>query len=145
MIGDSDETTFPHKLFSIDRQASRLHKAFANNSPANIKLSKTQLPKIVQFGRLKGINPFELLRLLKEINDHVGTVLLKNTDYLNSYKVIPKLLLNKGLNILSKKKTFINYMFRNNTNKQWDKNIIKVIRPLENLGIFLKRTNKKNY
>ena len=34
-------------------------------------------------------------------------------------------------------------MFRNNTNKQWDKNIIKVIRPLENLGIFLKRTNKK--
>ena len=106
MIGDSDETTFPHKLFSIDRQASRLHKAFANNSPANIKLSETQLPKIVQFGRLKGINPFELLRLLKEINDHVGTVLLKNTDYLNSYKVIPKLLLNKGLNILSKKKNF---------------------------------------
>lgn len=69
-----------------------------------MKLSKTQLSKIVQYGRLKGINPFELLRLLKEINDHVGTVLLKNTHYLNSYKVIPKLLLNKGLNILSKKK-----------------------------------------
>ena len=119
MIGDSnDETTFPHKLFSIDRNASRLHKAFANNSPANMKLSKTQLSKIVQYGRLKGTNPFELLRLLKEINDHVGTVLLKNTHYLNSYKVIPKLLLNKGLNILSKKKKFFNYMFRNNTNKQ---------------------------
>ena len=57
MIGDSnDETTFPHKLFSIDRKASRLHKAFANNSPANIKLSKIQLPKIVQYGRLIGIN-----------------------------------------------------------------------------------------
>ena len=38
--------TFPRKLLLINTQVSRLHQAFANNSSANIKLSKTQLSKI---------------------------------------------------------------------------------------------------
>ena len=43
MTDDSnDETNFPHKLLLTDEQASRLRKAFANNSSANIKISKTQ-------------------------------------------------------------------------------------------------------
>ena len=43
MIGDSnDETNFPHKLLLTVWQVSRLHEAFANNSSANTKLSKTQ-------------------------------------------------------------------------------------------------------
>ena len=47
-IGDSnDETNFSHKsLLTTDRQVSGLRKTFANNSSANIKLSKTQLSKI---------------------------------------------------------------------------------------------------
>ena len=46
MIGDSnDETIFLHKLLSTRRQVSRLHKAFARNSSANIKLSKVQIFK----------------------------------------------------------------------------------------------------
>ena len=37
MIDDSnDETNFPYKLLLSDRKVSRLHKAFANNSSANI-------------------------------------------------------------------------------------------------------------
>ena len=44
----SDDTIFPHKLLLIDTQILRLRKAFANNSLANIKLSKTQLYKIGQ-------------------------------------------------------------------------------------------------
>ena len=44
VIGDSDDkTNFRHKLLLTDRQVLRLRKAFANNSSANIKLSKTQL------------------------------------------------------------------------------------------------------
>ena len=44
IVGDSvDENNFPHKLLLSNTQVSRLHKAFANNSSANIKLSKTQL------------------------------------------------------------------------------------------------------
>ena len=45
MIGNSnDETNFPHKLLSTDT----LCKAFPNGSSANIKLSKTQLSKMIQ-------------------------------------------------------------------------------------------------
>ena len=48
-IGNSNnETNFSHKLLLIDKQDSRLRKAFANNLSANIKLSKIQLFKIVQ-------------------------------------------------------------------------------------------------
>ena len=51
IIGDSnDETNFPNKLFLNDGQVSKVCKPFANNSSANIKLSKTQLSKILQSG-----------------------------------------------------------------------------------------------
>ena len=43
MIGNSDdETSFPHKLLLNNRQVPDLWKAFANNSSANIKLSKSK-------------------------------------------------------------------------------------------------------
>ena len=52
VVGDfNDENTFQHKLLLTNTQVSRLHKAFANNFSANIKLSKTQLTKIRQLGR----------------------------------------------------------------------------------------------
>ena len=51
MIGNSDdETNFPHKLLLANRQVANLRKAFANYSSADIKLSKTQLHKMVQSG-----------------------------------------------------------------------------------------------
>ena len=44
VVGDSnDETNFLQKLLLNNTQVSKLHKVFANNSSANIKLSKTQL------------------------------------------------------------------------------------------------------
>ena len=49
MIGDN-ETNFPHKLLLTNRQVSNLRKAFANHSSADIKLSKTQLSKMIQSG-----------------------------------------------------------------------------------------------
>ena len=53
MIGDN-ETNFPHKLLLTDRQVSNLRKAFANSSSTNIKLSKTQLSKMIQSGGFSG-------------------------------------------------------------------------------------------
>ena len=48
MIGNSDdETNFSHKLLLINGQVANLRKVFANNSPTDIKLSKTQLSKII--------------------------------------------------------------------------------------------------
>ena len=55
VVGDSnDENNFPHKLSLTDTQILKLHKIFANNSSANIKLSKTQLYKIGQLGGFLG-------------------------------------------------------------------------------------------
>ena len=55
VTGDSkDETNFPHKILLTGRQGSRLSKAFANNSSANIKLSKSKLSDIVQSGGFLG-------------------------------------------------------------------------------------------
>ena len=53
MIGD-DETNFPHKLLLTNRQVSNLRKAFANHLSADIKLSKTQLSKMIQSGGFLG-------------------------------------------------------------------------------------------
>ena len=55
VVGNSnEENNFPHKLLLTNTQVSKFHKAFANNSSANIKLSKTQLHNIGQSGRLLG-------------------------------------------------------------------------------------------
>ena len=59
MIGNSgEETNFPHKLLLTNRQVANLCQAFANNPSTDIKLSKTQLSKMIQsggfFGRLLG-------------------------------------------------------------------------------------------
>ena len=43
-----DETNFPHKLLLTNIQVSKIRKAFANGSSANIKFSKTQLSKMIQ-------------------------------------------------------------------------------------------------
>ena len=49
VAGDSnDDNNFPYKLLLNNTQVSKLRKAFANTSSANIKLSKTQLDKIGQ-------------------------------------------------------------------------------------------------
>ena len=49
VVGDSnDENNFSHKLLLSNTKISRIRTAFANNSSANIKLSKTQLHKIGQ-------------------------------------------------------------------------------------------------
>ena len=55
VVSDSnDENNFPHKLLLTNTQVLKLHKAFANGSSTNIKLSKTQLHKIGQSGGFLG-------------------------------------------------------------------------------------------
>ena len=55
MIGNSDnETDFPHKLLLTNRQVTNLRKALANYLSTDIKLSKTQLSKMIQSGGFLG-------------------------------------------------------------------------------------------
>ena len=49
MIGDN-ETNFLHKLLLTNRQVANLRKAFTNYLSTDIKLSKTQLSKMIQSG-----------------------------------------------------------------------------------------------
>ena len=53
MIGD-DETNFPHKLLLTNSQVANLRKCFANHLSTDIKLSKTQLSKMIQSGGFLG-------------------------------------------------------------------------------------------
>ena len=53
MIGDN-ETNFPHKLLLTNRQVSNLRKAFTDNSSTDIKLSKSQLSRMIQSGGFPG-------------------------------------------------------------------------------------------
>ena len=55
MIGNSEnETNFHDKLFLTNRQVKTLRKAFANHTTTYIKLSKTQLSKMIQLGGFLG-------------------------------------------------------------------------------------------
>ena len=53
MIGDN-ENNFPHKLLLTNRQVTNFRKAFTDNSSIDIKLSKTQLSKMIQSGGFLG-------------------------------------------------------------------------------------------
>ena len=51
MFGEND---LPHELWLTTRQKTKLRNAFNNNTSTNIKLSKTQIAKIVQSGGFLG-------------------------------------------------------------------------------------------
>ena len=69
MIGNSeDETNFPRKLLLTNRQVANLHKASANHTLTDIKLSKAQLTKMKKVGFFRFLAP-----LLKS-----GLLLLKS-------------------------------------------------------------------
>ena len=53
MVGD-DETNFPHKLLLANSQNANHWKAFDDNSSNDIKLSKTQISKMIQSGGFLG-------------------------------------------------------------------------------------------
>ena len=55
MIGNSDdETNFPDKLLLTKRPFANLRRAFAKHAATNIKLSKTQLSKMIKSGGFLG-------------------------------------------------------------------------------------------
>ena len=115
LIGNSnDKTNFPHKLLLTDTQVSKIRKAFANGSSANVKFSKIQLSKIQSrgiladtTGNMTGLDkfiefPFKLLISYEKE--------LSNTD---TKKINKNNFIYAGLNLIGNKmkKTW----FRNNS------------------------------
>ena len=63
MIANLDDgTNFPHKLLLTNRQVANLRNAFASHASTDIKLSKTQLSKMIQSGGFLGRLLAPLLR-----------------------------------------------------------------------------------
>ena len=70
MIGNSDDkTNFPHKLLLTNRQVANFHKALANHTSIDIKLSKAQLTKRQNSGFFRFLAPLlkSGLPLLKSV------------------------------------------------------------------------------
>ena len=135
MIGDN-ETNFPHKLLLTNRQVANLRKAFANHSSADIKLSKTQLSKMIQSGGFLGRLLGPLLKTGLPLITNVIKPLAKNILILLGLTAaasatsagIHKKILESGHN--------------NNTTLTVSNNeiegIIKIVKSLEDSGLLLK-------
>ena len=129
----NNETNFAHELLLTDRQISNLRKSFANNSSIDIKLWKTQIPKMIQskgfLSRLLGLLLKTALPLIKNITKPLAKSVL-----------IPLVLTatasagDGGIHqkILGSKNTVL--IISNNETQD----IIKIIKSLEDSGLLLK-------
>ena len=138
MVGD-DETNFPHKLLLTNRQFPNLYKTFADKSSTDIKLTKTQLSKMMQsvgfLGKLLG----PLL--------NTGYSLMKNL-----FKSLSKsVLIPLGLNAVASaaadagiQKKILGSGNNNNTILiilNDEKDIVEIVESLEDLGLLLEEVS----
>ena len=136
IVGNSnDNTNFPHELLLTNRQVANIGKAVAKNTSTDIKLSKTQLSKMIQSGGSLG-------RLLGPLLK-TGLPLIKNV-----IKPLPKsVLIPLGLTAAASAadagihKKILGSGHNNTTliisNDEMD-DILKIVKSLENSGVFLK-------
>ena len=136
MVSNSnDNSNFPHELLLTNRQIANIRKAFANHSSIDIKLSKTQLLKMIQSGGFLG----KLLGSLLKI----GFPLMKNvTKPLAKSVLIPL-----GLTATASAagagihKKILGSDHNNTTliisNDEMD-DILKIVKSLEGSGVLLK-------
>ena len=137
MVGNSnDNTNFPHELLLTNRQVENIRKAFANHLSTEIKLSKTQLSKMIQSGAFLG-------RLLGPLLK-TGLPLMKSV-----IKTLAKsVLISLGLTAAASAadagihKKILESVHNNNTtliisNDEMD-DILKIVKSLEDSGVLLK-------
>ena len=136
MIGNSgDNTNFPHELLLNNGQVANIRKAFANHLSTDIKLSKTQLSKMIQpggfLGRLLGPSLKTGLPLIKSVIKPLAKSVLVPLELTAAASAadagIHKKILRSG---------------HNNTtliisNDEMD-DILKIVKSLEDSGVLLK-------
>ena len=132
MIGDN-ETNFPHKLLLTNRQVANLCKAFANHLSTDIKLSKTQLSKMIQLGGFLG-------RLLSPLLK-TGLPLIKNVIKPLAKSVSIPLGLTAAASAadarIHKKTLGSGNMTTFITSNNETEDIIKIVKSLEDSGLLL--------
>ena len=134
MIGNSDDdTNFSHELLLTNRQVANLCKAFTNHTSANIKLSKTQLSKMIQSGGFLGRLLGPLLR--------TGLPLMKSIIKSLAKSVLVSLGLTAAADARIHKKILGSGRNNNITliisNDEMD-DILKIVKSLEDSGKLLK-------
>ena len=130
MVSNSnDNTNFPHELLLTNRQVANIRKAFANHSSIDIKLSATQLSKMIQSGGFLGNFLGKLAGPLMK----VAIPLAKN--------VLAPLGLSAAMSAIdgSIKKKMLGSGATNLiiSNDEMD-DILKIVKSLENSGVLLK-------
>ena len=137
MVGNSnDNTNFPHELLLANRQVENIRKAFANHLSTDIKLSKTQLSKMIQsggfLGRLLGPLLKTGLPLMKSVIKPLGKSVLIPLGLTAAASAadagIHKKILGSGHNNHTTLIISINEM----------DNILKIVKSLEDSGVLLK-------
>ena len=135
MVGNSnDNTNFPHELLLTNRQVANIRKAFANNTSIDIKLSKTQLSKMIQsggfLGNLLGKLAGPLMKVAMPLAKNVLAPLGLSAAMPAIDGSIKKQMLGSGATTLII------------SNDGMD-DILKIVRSLENSGVLVKRFNMK--
>ena len=137
MVGNSNNNiNFPHELLLTNRQVANIRKAFDNHSSTNIKLSKTQLSKMIQSGGFLG-------RLLGPLLK-TGLPLMKSVIKPLAKSVLIPLGLTAAASAVDagKHKKILGSGNSNNTtliisNNEMD-DILKKVKSLEDSGVLLK-------
>ena len=136
MVGNSsDNINFPHDLLLPNRQVANIRKAFAKNTSPDIKLSKTQLSKMIQSGGFLG-------RLLSPLLK-TGLPLIKSVIKPLAKSVLIPLGLTAAASAADAgiHKKILGSGHKNTTmiisNEEMD-DILKIVKSLENSGVLLK-------
>ena len=130
MVSNSnDNTNFPHELLLTNRQVANIRKAFAKNTSIDIKLSKTQLSKMIQSGGFLG----NLLGKLASPLMKVAMPLAK--------KVVAPLITSAAMSAIDggiKKKMLGSEVTTLIISNDEMNDILKIVKSLENSGLLLK-------
>ena len=130
MVSNSnDNTNFPHELLLTNRQVANIRKAFAKNTSTDIKLSKTQLSKMIQsggfLGNLLGKLTGSLMKVAMPLAKNVLAPLGLSAAMSATDGSIKKKMLGSGATTLII------------SNDEMD-DIVKIVKSLENFGVLLK-------
>ena len=125
----NDNTNFPHELLLTNRQVANIRKAFAKNTSTDIKLSKTQLSKMIQSGGFLGNLLGELAGPLMKVAMPLAKNVLEPLGISAAMSAIDGSIKKKMLG--SGTTTLII------SNDEMD-DIFKIVKSLENSGLLLK-------
>ena len=147
VVTGDNESTFPHKLLLTNTQIPNLCKAFANYLSTDIKLSKTQLSKMIQsggfLGRLLGPLLKTGLPLIKNVIKPLAKSVLIPLGLTAAASAadagIHKKVLGSGHNRPSSSASHNTTLIISNDEME---DIIKIVKSLEDYGLLLKGVSK---